>query len=465
MKVFFLFLSITLLMCFASAQAPLKFAFQGVARNAGGQAVANKTVSIRFTLHEGSEAGNTVFQETHQSLTNANGVFNVAVGGGTVIQGNMQSIKWGGAAYFLQAELDPSGGGAYSLISTTQLLSVPYALATRHISGSGSTNSGIGANTMGSSTKAQAQDALAIGYTTTASGVNAVSMGKLTAASGENAVSMGKLTIASGNQSLALGTNAEATGENAIAAMVNSRASNTSAVAIGQSAAASGEHSFALGWGSQASAHYGYAIGTDVTASERGAMAFGTQTTASGIYSTAMGVNVRTGGFNGAFIIGDFRGLMLNSNAENQMTMRFGGGYRFFTGSTGAGTGSGVTLAPNGNSWASISDSTKKENYRQPDGASFLSKIKSMKLGSWNYIGQDKTIYRHYGPMAQEFYSLFGNDGTGTIGNDTTIASADIDGVMMIALQALAKQVEQLTKTNKELLKRVQLLEAARKEN
>jgi len=40
--------------------------------------------------------------------------------------------------------------------------------------------------------------------------------------------------------------------------------------------------------------------------------------------------------------------------------------------------------------------------------------------------------------------SLFGHDGIGTIGNDTTIATADIDGVMMIAIQALEKRTAEL---------------------
>jgi hypothetical protein len=88
---------------------------------------------------------------------------------------------------------------------------------------------------------------------------------------------------------------------------------------------------------------------------------------------------------------------------------------------------------------SSLSDSTKKENFLEADGNTFLKRIAGMQLGSWNYKVQDKQK-RHYGPMAQEFHANFGNDGIGRIGNDTPIASADIDGVMMIALQALEKK-------------------------
>jgi hypothetical protein len=42
--------------------------------------------------------------------------------------------------------------------------------------------------------------------------------------------------------------------------------------------------------------------------------------------------------------------------------------------------------------------------------------------------------------MAQEIFHYFGKDDFGTIGNDTTLATADMDGIIMIALQALEKR-------------------------
>lgn len=73
-----------------------------------------------------------------------------------------------------------------------------------------------------------------------------------------------------------------------------------------------------------------------------------------------------------------------------------------------------------------------------------------MKIGTWNYKTQDKSI-RHWGTMAQEFYANFGKDVFGTIGNDTTIASADIDGVMMAAIKALILENKTLQKKNEQL--------------
>jgi septal ring factor EnvC (AmiA/AmiB activator) len=46
--------------------------------------------------------------------------------------------------------------------------------------------------------------------------------------------------------------------------------------------------------------------------------------------------------------------------------------------------------------------------------------------------------------MAQEIFHYFGHDGIGTIGNDTTLATADMDGIIMICLQALEKRTREL---------------------
>ena len=76
-------------------------------------------------------------------------------------------------------------------------------------------------------------------------------------------------------------------------------------------------------------------------------------------------------------------------------------------------------------------------------------------LPSWNFIGQDPGQFRHYGPAAQDFFAAFGNDGIGTIGTPTTITSTDIDGILMVAVQALERRMEE----NDALKARVEALE------
>ena len=90
------------------------------------------------------------------------------------------------------------------------------------------------------------------------------------------------------------------------------------------------------------------------------------------------------------------------------------------------------------------SDKTKKENFQPVDGEEVLGKIRGFELSSWNFIGHDPKEFRHYGPMAQEFFAAFGHDGVGQIGSETTINSGDLAGILMIAVQALEKRTAEL---------------------
>ena len=56
------------------------------------------------------------------------------------------------------------------------------------------------------------------------------------------------------------------------------------------------------------------------------------------------------------------------------------------------------------------SDKTKKENFKPVDGEEVLGKIRGFELTSWNFIGHDPKEFRHYGPMAQDFYAAFGHN-------------------------------------------------------
>jgi hypothetical protein len=90
------------------------------------------------------------------------------------------------------------------------------------------------------------------------------------------------------------------------------------------------------------------------------------------------------------------------------------------------------------------SDKTKKENFEPVDGEAVLGKIRGFELTSWNFIGHDPKKFRHYGPMAQDFFAAFGHDGVGQIGSETTINSGDLAGILMIAVQALEKRTAEL---------------------
>jgi trimeric autotransporter adhesin len=103
-----------------------------------------------------------------------------------------------------------------------------------------------------------------------------------------------------------------------------------------------------------------------------------------------------------------------------------------------------VTVIEGQVGFTASSDKTKKENFQPVDGEEVLGKIRGFELTSWNFIGHDPKEFRHYGPMAQDFFSAFGQDGVGQIGTETTINSGDLAGILMIAVQALEKRTAEL---------------------
>jgi hypothetical protein len=97
------------------------------------------------------------------------------------------------------------------------------------------------------------------------------------------------------------------------------------------------------------------------------------------------------------------------------------------------------------------SDKNQKENFRPVDGDEVLRKIADMNLSSWNYRGQGPGQFRHYGPVAQEFFAAFGHDGVGQCGDSTTINSGDMAGILMIAVQTLNEKLTREQTRNRDL--------------
>ncbi len=110
------------------AQAPLAIPYQAVARDAAGNLLSNKTVSLRLSVVDGSAEGLIIYQEKHSPTTNQFGLFTVNLGSGTPTVSAFSNINWASAAKFLKVELDPNGGSTYMLMGTSQMMSVPYAL-------------------------------------------------------------------------------------------------------------------------------------------------------------------------------------------------------------------------------------------------------------------------------------------------------------------------------------------------
>ncbi len=269
--------------------------------------------------------------------------------------------------------------------------------------------------------------------------------GNNTRASGAYSFAAGLATTASGSESVALGNNGTAAADRTFA--FNGTASGIGAVAIGSGAQATSDDALALGPSSIAGGLASVAIGPSI-ANGNFAIAIGLQNSASGNFSVAIGKNARTAGRQGAMVLGDagagFSSDSVYATANNQMTMRFIGGYRLFT---NQGLTSGVELASGGGSWSTVSDRNKKENFISIDKEELLQKVARLPLSRWNYKSQPAS-QQHIGPMAQDFYAAFKLDG---IGNDTTINTVDIDGVNMVAIQALEARTKKLKTENEDL--------------
>ena len=110
-----------------------------------------------------------------------------------------------------------------------------------------------------------------------------------------------------------------------------------------------------------------------------------------------------------------------------------------------------VTVIEGQVAFTAVSDKTQKENFQPVDGEEVLGKIRGFELSSWNFIGHDPKKFRHYGPMAQDFFAAFGHDGLGQVGSETTINSGDMAGILMIAVQALEKRTAELKQKEAQL--------------
>jgi hypothetical protein len=247
---------------------------------------------------------------------------------------------------------------------------------------------------------------VALGTNTVASALGSFAVGDRAQASAINAISMGNLTSASGAAAIAVGA--------------SSTASGFASVTMGFSNRALGDGSVAIGYRNSSTQDYAISIGYRAVARHTGALALSDASTTDSLLSTN----------------------------NNQFNARYAGGYRLFTNATRT---TGVSIVAGGGSWATISDSARKEKFVPARHEDFLENLSTLRLGSWNYIGQDEPGYRHYGPMAQEIFAANGRDAYGTIGNDTTLASADMDGLMMIMLQGLEKRTANLQATNRKL--------------
>jgi hypothetical protein len=117
---------------------------------------------------------------------------------------------------------------------------------------------------------------------------------------------------------------------------------------------------------------------------------------------------------------------------------------------TNTGNGNGAYLSAGG-TWTDVSSREVKENFQKLDGSGILDKLQAMDICRWQYKGTDE---HHIGPVAEDFYSAFG---IGT--DDKHLASSDVGGVALKAIQELISLLEAQQKKIEFLEKKVAELE------
>lgn len=136
------------------AQAPQKMSYQAIIRDGSNALVVSTQVGIQISILQGSGSGTAVYVETHLPTTNLNGLVSLEIGGGSIVTGIFSGINWATGPYFLKTETDPdglTGGLNYTVVGSSELLSVPYALFSErsgsstewHLLGNAGTTDGI----------------------------------------------------------------------------------------------------------------------------------------------------------------------------------------------------------------------------------------------------------------------------------------------------------------------------------
>ncbi|MBN1821952.1 MAG: hypothetical protein JW833_14625 [Prolixibacteraceae bacterium] len=130
-KRYFIFIFPTLLFILfqlrVTAQAPAKMSYQAVIRDENNNLVVNSEIGIQISILQASETGAVIYRETHQPVSNENGLVTLEIGNGINTIGHFESIDWAIGPFFLHTEADPTGGFSYTISGTSQFLSVPFA--------------------------------------------------------------------------------------------------------------------------------------------------------------------------------------------------------------------------------------------------------------------------------------------------------------------------------------------------
>ena len=105
---------------------PQGMKYQGVARDADGNVLANQRIALKISLNGENTPKLINYSEVHEVLTNQLGLFTLTVGEGRIEAGAFKQIPWATDNIWMEVAIRDEAG-FFSTISNNKLLAVPYA--------------------------------------------------------------------------------------------------------------------------------------------------------------------------------------------------------------------------------------------------------------------------------------------------------------------------------------------------
>ena len=470
----------------ARAALGTAFTYQGQLKQNGDP--VNETCDFRFTLYDaaagGSQVGSVV---TRSGVPVSAGLFTVGLDFGT-------GAFTGDARWLEIAVRCPAGSGGYTSLSPRQALTAaPYALALPGLwtqpnasspnliggyNGNSITGGAVGASIGGGGASTfenrVTDDYGAVGgglgnwagdaagtvddasYAMVGGGQGNVASGfGATIGGGSNneasdfeaTVSGGFFNAASAfRATVAGGAVNEASGQFATVAggASNTAGGDNAAVGGGANNLADGNRATVSGGSVNQASNEAATVSGGVANSASGQFAAvpgGRNNSAAGNFSFAAGRRAKAN-HAGTFVWADSKDYDFSTFADNGFKVRATGGVRIVLAidETAPGPETVVTwncTVSDGTTWSCSSSRNLKENLTPVDGREILERLRNVPIHRWNGKGQDPAV-THIGPTSEDFYAAFG------LGQDDgTIATVDLDGVALAAIQGLHQLVQE----------------------
>lgn len=102
--------------------------YQGYLINGDGQGIANKNVSVNVVI---SGNNSEYYAETHDTSTDANGVFSLVIGDGNATSGAMANVDWVVSVPEMSLSYDLLDGEGTRSLGSTEFQAVPFCFYSR----------------------------------------------------------------------------------------------------------------------------------------------------------------------------------------------------------------------------------------------------------------------------------------------------------------------------------------------